>query len=178
MQRERQLLDPRVRCQPHLVRALLHPDFLEYGASGRMWNVDATVEALAAEAGFSETATNMVPLLLSQDVVLLTFRTDSVERACLRSSVWVHTEGKGWRRGSTRELPSRRWPTSPKWRSRTPLRSECVCLPADRESTSAVCPAHRTDGSVSLQLSRALACRAGRRPPASSPRRRWPSPRE
>ena len=59
MQRERQLLDPRVRCQPHLVRALLHPDFLEHGASGRMWSCSpseptvSNVPVCAVPSGFT-----------------------------------------------------------------------------------------------------------------------------
>jgi hypothetical protein len=95
--RERQLLDPRFRRQPQLVRALLDPDFMEYGASGRMWQVDAIVDALAAEEGFAETANEMAPVLLSRDVVLLTYRTESSERRCLRSSVWVRSDAAGWR---------------------------------------------------------------------------------
>ncbi len=95
--RERQLLDPQIRRQPRLVRLLLDPDFVEYGASGRVWGVDATVDALAAEADFGEAASDMAPILLSPDVVLLTYRTESSERTCLRSSLWVRTDAAGWR---------------------------------------------------------------------------------
>ena len=46
---EQRLLDPAVRARPDLVAALLHPDFLEYGASGRVWDRAAVVAAPSRE---------------------------------------------------------------------------------------------------------------------------------
>ncbi len=97
IQRERQLLDPEVRRQPALVRALLHPDFIEFGASGRIWDTDSIVGALASEQIPNEvTATDLLATLLSPGVVLLTFKTDSAERACLRSSIWLRSDSDRW----------------------------------------------------------------------------------
>ncbi len=95
--RERQLLDPEVRRDPNLVRALLHPEFVEFGASGRIWNTESIIETLASEQAPSEiTATDFVAMLLDPGAVLLTFRTDSAGRACLRSSVWVRSDDDKW----------------------------------------------------------------------------------
>ena len=95
--RELQLLDPEVRRQPDLVRALIHPEFVEFGASGRIWNAESIVETFASEQTPNEvTATNLLAILLDPGTALLTFRTDSAERACLRSSVWVRSGDDKW----------------------------------------------------------------------------------
>lgn len=97
IRRERQLLDPEVRRQPDLVRALLHPEFIEFGASGRIWNADSIIDVLASEQAPDEiTATDFLALLLAPDVILLTFKTVSARRACLRSSVWIRSDGNKW----------------------------------------------------------------------------------
>jgi hypothetical protein len=44
---ERQLLDPAVRRDPHAVADLLAADFVEIGASGRLWTRDETIAELA-----------------------------------------------------------------------------------------------------------------------------------
>lgn len=95
--RERQLLDPEVRRQPELVRALLHPEFVEFGASGRIWNADAIIDVLASEHASDEvTAIDFLAFPLSPDTVLLTFKTDSAGRACLRSSIWIRGDRNVW----------------------------------------------------------------------------------
>ena len=97
IRREKQLLDPEVRRQPELVRALLHPDFIEFGASGRIWDTDSIVGALASEQIPNEiTATDFQATLLAPDVVLLNFRTDNVGRTCLRSSIWPRSDSDRW----------------------------------------------------------------------------------
>lgn len=95
--RERQLLDPEVRRQPDLVRALLHPEFVEFGASGRIWNAESIIDALASEQTPDEImATDFLALPLDPGVILLTFKTDSAGRACLRSSVWIRSDSDKW----------------------------------------------------------------------------------
>lgn len=80
--RERQLLEPEVRRQPDLVRALHHPEFVEFGASGRIWNAESIINALTSEQAPHEiAATDFLALRLSPDVILLTFKTDSAECA-------------------------------------------------------------------------------------------------
>lgn len=97
IRRERQLLDPEMRRQPDLVRTLLHPEFLEFGASGRIWNAESIIDALTAEQTSHEiTATDFLATPLAPDVILLTFKTDSAGQACLRSSVWIQGDGHKW----------------------------------------------------------------------------------
>lgn len=94
---ERQLLDPEVRRQPDLVRALLHPEFVEFGASGRVWNAESIIDALASAKTSEEmTATDFMAVSLAVDVILLTFKTENTGRTCLRSSVWIRSEGDKW----------------------------------------------------------------------------------
>lgn len=46
---ELKLLDPEVRRSPQRVGELLHPEFVEIGASGRIWDRDAIIALLAGE---------------------------------------------------------------------------------------------------------------------------------
>lgn len=94
---ERQLLNPEVRRQPDLVRALLHPEFVEFGASGRIWNAESITDALTSELTPEEmTATDFMAVPLDLDVILLTFKTEDTGRTCLRSSVWIRTKDDKW----------------------------------------------------------------------------------
>jgi len=97
IRRERQLLDPEVRRQPDLVRALLDPEFVEFGASGRIWNAESITHALTSEQASHEiTATDFLARPVAPDAILLTFKTESAGRACLRSSLWIRSEGNKW----------------------------------------------------------------------------------
>jgi hypothetical protein len=95
--RELLLHDPAVRADPGRVRGLLHPDFVELGTSGRIWDGKAIVEALAAESAPAQRrAVDIVPVSLGVDTVLLTYRIDDLERASLRSSVWLRNTDGEW----------------------------------------------------------------------------------
>lgn len=94
--RERQLLDPLVRAVGESLAELLHPDFVEYGASGRIWNCAEIMTALQAEPGVSGEAVDFVPVALSENVVLLTYRIVGTPGS-LRSSVWVKDSQPSWR---------------------------------------------------------------------------------
>lgn len=97
IRRECQLLNSQIRRQPNLVRALLHPEFGEFGASGQIWNADSIIDVLASEQAPDEiTATDFLAVHLAPNVILLTFKTDSAGRACLRSSVWIQSGGDKW----------------------------------------------------------------------------------
>jgi ribonuclease HI len=105
--RELSLLNPAVRSDPHRVRELLHPDFLEFGASGRRWNLEAVVEALAIDPSSpSQEPTELAPVHVADDVVLLTYRIDGQDGASLRSSLWVR-EGGSWRLRFHQGTPAR-----------------------------------------------------------------------
>jgi ribonuclease HI len=94
---ERRLLDPSVRADVVAVDALLHPDFVEFGASGRVWDRPATLAALAAESDTTVIEVfDLVGEQVAEHVVLLTFRTRRAGRLAVRSSVWVR-DGDRWR---------------------------------------------------------------------------------
>jgi hypothetical protein len=93
VERELALLDPEVRCDPARVRAFLHPDFVEFGASGRVRDRASIAEVTS---GVEEriTATEMTPRRLGPDAVLLTYRSHRAGRRALRSSTWIRAAGE------------------------------------------------------------------------------------
>ena len=70
VRREQQLLDPAVRASGNHVRELLHPDFIEYGASGRVWDRAAITAALDADPAVSGAGTDFSAVALAENVVL------------------------------------------------------------------------------------------------------------
>jgi len=94
---ERWLLEPAVRARPDLVRPVLHPEFVELGSSGRVWDADEVLVALAAEPGAAPAvATDVDAVLLSAGVALVTFRTENAGVRCFRSSIWLQDDRGGW----------------------------------------------------------------------------------
>jgi len=124
VKRELLLLDPAVRADLAKVRALLHPDFVEFGASGQIWDAEAIAGSLAADSvpdqaapdqrtdqgaidqdtdqdtidhrAVAPRAVDLEPMSLSADIVLLTYRIDDPERPSLRCSVWVRADDGQW----------------------------------------------------------------------------------
>jgi hypothetical protein len=92
---EERLLDPAVRAVPAQVRALLAPEFVEFGASGRVFNRDAILAMLAAEPPrVARLARSFKVRMLAPGAALTTWRVlrdDGIET--LRSSVWQHQDG-------------------------------------------------------------------------------------
>lgn len=96
---ERELLHPEVRRQPDRVKALLHPDFQEFGASGVVWTAQTIVEHLASHedrTGDPVELEQPTAISLGPDSILLTYRATSGRHDSLRSSVWVR-HGDSWR---------------------------------------------------------------------------------
>ncbi|WP_370246379.1 DUF4440 domain-containing protein [Nocardioides sp.] len=94
---EQQLLDPACRASEDRLRDLLHPDFLEYGASGTVWTFDGVVARLPASPTLDGTGEGFTAHRLADGVVLVTFRLLSEHHTSLRSSVWVRCEDGRWR---------------------------------------------------------------------------------
>jgi hypothetical protein len=94
-ERELALLEPDVRRDPKRVRAHLHPDFVEYGASGRVWDRTSAPTATAEAAGPIE-AVELRARRLGPDAVLLTYRTRTPGRTALRCSTWIRDAGGPW----------------------------------------------------------------------------------
>jgi ribonuclease HI len=87
------LLQPGNRADGAFLRRVLHPDFVEFGSSGRVWTVETITSALAADPGTAASdATGFTPLHVSDKAILLTYRTPHR----LRSSLWLFGETTGW----------------------------------------------------------------------------------
>lgn len=93
---ELKLLDLDVRGDDEAVRALLHQDFREFGASGTVWDRQSIVQATGGGAAERVAADDLRPVQLGQDAVLLTYTARRARGASLRTSVWVRDEGV-WR---------------------------------------------------------------------------------
>jgi hypothetical protein len=85
------------------IEDLLASEFLEFGASGTVYDRETVIDLLAQESGGddSDLQTSDYELMsISQDAVLLTYRTensypDGTTRRVLRSSIWKH-DGRRW----------------------------------------------------------------------------------
>jgi hypothetical protein len=91
---ELELLDPAIRADAHAVRARLHPEFREVGASGRLWDIATTTAALAAEEHEPIDASNMESFRLAPGVILLTYTTQRGGLVSRRSSIWTRAVGQ------------------------------------------------------------------------------------
>ncbi len=100
---EVELHRPAARSDAARLDALLHPDFLEFGRSGRSYAKADIVDQLVASPAHAAVVSDRFALrLLAPDVALLTYRAahvavdDALERHTLRSSIWQR-EGDDWR---------------------------------------------------------------------------------
>ena len=97
---ELSLLRPEVRSSAEAVEALLDPEFVEVGASGRRWDRPAMVAALGSGVITDLEpieATEVAGVQLADDLVHITYvsrRTGGT--AVRRSSLWRRTDGT-WR---------------------------------------------------------------------------------
>jgi ribonuclease HI len=96
VRRERLLLQPGVRARRQSVLALLHPEFVEHGASGRTWDRLSIAEALSSGVAEPISMGRVEATALSEDVILLTYVARSGDSTTLRSSVWLRTEAGEW----------------------------------------------------------------------------------
>ena len=93
---EESLLRPDVRRSPPLAGALLHPDFIEFGSSGRTFDRDAILAELAAETDFiPPTIEDLRLQAAGTSWALITYRAVRPPNSTLRSSLWVHS-GERW----------------------------------------------------------------------------------
>lgn len=81
------LLEPDVRGDSERLPSLLHPDFCEYGASGRVWTRESVAEATSGTERPQVSAVEA--RRLGADAVLVTYRSATAGRSALRSSTWV-----------------------------------------------------------------------------------------
>ncbi|MEO3940002.1 ribonuclease HI family protein [Paenarthrobacter nicotinovorans] len=93
---ERELLRPDVRADIGRIGVLLHPDFAEIGSSGRFWTRDAMMMALEEDPGEPTELELLSADRLSENTILLNYRSFSHTGSALRSSVWILDRGQ-WR---------------------------------------------------------------------------------
>jgi hypothetical protein len=96
---ELRLLLPEVRRSADQVECLLHPDFVEFGSSGRRWERQEMIEALGAELAKDEApaASEVAGVRLDDTVVLVTYVTERHGRRARRSSLWRRGDDGAWR---------------------------------------------------------------------------------
>ncbi len=94
------LLDPAVRRDRTRVAALLADDFHEFGASGRAWTRDQTLDLLATESYEPPVIEDFACRRIDDTVVLVTYRAiraagqTGPRGVTLRSSLWARRAGK------------------------------------------------------------------------------------
>ncbi|MFJ5955163.1 RNase H family protein [Paenarthrobacter sp. NPDC092416] len=93
---ERELLRPDVRADIGRTGVLLHPDFAEIGSTGRFWTRDAMMMALEEDPGEPIELELLSADRLSENTILLNYRSFARSGSALRSSVWMLDRGQ-WR---------------------------------------------------------------------------------
>ncbi|SFQ12879.1 hypothetical protein SAMN03159489_02654 [Pseudomonas sp. NFPP07] len=98
---ESELHDPAVRADRRRLVQLLAEEFVEFGASGRVWNRAQIIEALLEEAPAQHSVSDFRVQLLATGVALVTYRCRTlIDRQApqdsLRSSCW-RQDGDAWR---------------------------------------------------------------------------------
>ena len=90
---ERSLLTDEVRSDRAAVAALLHPQWQEIGASGVLWEREATLDRIGPLAG-AITLDVISVSRIAPDLILLVWRASSDDGSRLRSSLWQRTGGQ------------------------------------------------------------------------------------
>ena len=95
---EERLLEPEVRSSPEELALLLADDFLEIGSSGRTFDKKKIIATLKGESVFDYSLHDFQVKQLSSGIALATYRIETRQeaepRTSLRSSIWVHRQGR------------------------------------------------------------------------------------
>lgn len=95
---ERRLLLPEVRSSRAALEALLHPEFREIGASGRVWGrEDLIAELVTAVHPPAPSIESPRVDVIAESVALLTYTVTGRHGPTRRSSLWTTRSGGGWR---------------------------------------------------------------------------------
>lgn len=93
---EQRLLQPSVRSSRDELHGLLHPEFQEVGASGRLWDRATMIDGLvAATSPAVITHTEMTATVLSPGVGMVAYVSETGDRRAHRTSIWLETD-VGW----------------------------------------------------------------------------------
>jgi hypothetical protein len=97
LDREMELLRPEVRADRQRLEALLDDDFVEIGATGRIWTRDELIAELFASPALDDLDVSDVAVrTVAPDVVLVTYTTSRADIR-VRRSAWWRSSGTGWR---------------------------------------------------------------------------------
>jgi hypothetical protein len=99
---EETLHSPSVRRDPVCVDALLAPDFVEFGSSGRVWSREEIIKHIATEPFMPPTIVDFRCSMLAADLALVTYRSiredpkTGLRNYALRCSIWQKLD-RSWR---------------------------------------------------------------------------------
>ncbi|NKX52059.1 DUF4440 domain-containing protein, partial [Arthrobacter deserti] len=93
---EEELLRPETRDDFGRMAMLLHPDFAEIGESGRLWTREDIINALRPEPAADSELDLLAVERLSEESILVTYRSRGRNGSSLRSSLWLREAGR-WR---------------------------------------------------------------------------------
>jgi hypothetical protein len=98
---ERSLMEPGVRSSPEALAALLAEEFIEFGASGTIYDKRQAIDAAAHSDDHAISLHDFTAQALAPNVALVTYRATTrsaagQERYSLRSSIWKMTDA-GWK---------------------------------------------------------------------------------
>jgi len=98
MRLERELQTKACRNDRARLLELLAPDFVEVGASGRVWDRSRILQLLASQAGDTDeiTVTNLAGRMLAERFALVHWGSVYKGQSARRTSLWRHDE-HGWR---------------------------------------------------------------------------------
>jgi hypothetical protein len=96
---EQQLLEPSLRRDAAALTSLLAENFREFGSSGRIFNRQQIIDALAAESSRTITLSDTFCQQLAEDIALLTYRSTrkialDIASHALRSSLWIYRDNR------------------------------------------------------------------------------------
>lgn len=92
---EQRLLDPAVRRSPTAVIPLFHPEFVEFGSSGRVYTKEMIVQMMVQETPGVVRIRDFDVREISDDVALVTYRTlGDRGKETRRSSVWLRSDSR------------------------------------------------------------------------------------
>ena len=93
---EQELLNPEVRSDYGQLAYLLHPDYAEIGASGRLWGREELIEELVDGPELQVRFELVDAVAVGPDAIQIVYRTVGAQGSALRSSLWQRSEGR-WR---------------------------------------------------------------------------------
>lgn len=84
------LLTPKVRKSSTQLKKLIADEFIEYGASGLIYNKNDLLDSLPEEDPQNYFVENFSVLELSSEVMLATYKVTVASKSSLRSSIWQY----------------------------------------------------------------------------------------